>query len=800
MIKVNHLDKYFNRRQKNEIHVLNDINLEFPEKGLVVLLGASGSGKTTLLNVIGGLDKVQSGSIEFGDQLIEDYNASTWDKIRNDSVGYIFQNYNLLPELSVFDNIGFVLKMVGINDPELIETRVNYILKAVNMYPFRKKKALQLSGGQQQRVAIARALVKNPKVIIADEPTGNLDSKNTMDIMNIIKQISLDKLVVLVTHEKEIAKFYGDRIIEIKDGQVINDYDNAESESQKIGKDDTIYLKDLKSVSKLDNQKLKMALYSDHDEITEPISVRLIIKNKTLYLDVDSSIDKIKFVDHSTGVVIKDEHFVQKSRQELIETSFNLDVLENKNVNRESKAMVSVKQTFLMALRKILLTSRKGKLMLFSFLVAGIVIAFTIATLASAVIVKPEPYMEISKDYVSIYKKSELSNWPSYEALMAYGIGDEDYYIHTFEYANLSFLNPNGSFSSVSLNGQIELIDHVSSKQLAHGRMPANDYEILISKKIADRIVETSYGQEQGIWSYSHIYFERIVIADRQIRVVGIVDTDINLIYMTRDLANLYMSIDTSEMPYTFIAESQLIAGAMPDEGQVVLTEEMYDTLFGNDDYSGTWPKSFVGYDYQISGVYESVEQLRLMQSADLEKLRYSTSNSVYVYSNNPEELALELELLSGLTVIDVYQDAYDNAKSQQQLLLLTTQGPSILLIAFAMVGFYFVIRSSLISRIYEVSVYRALGVKKNEIFVSFIIEIFILTTTTTMVGYILGTLALSKLQEGVLGDFNLFLVTPITVIAGIIVSYVINMLAGLFPVYMLLRKTPAQILSQYDI
>ena len=800
MIKVNHLDKYFNRRQKNEIHVLNDINLDFPEKGLVVLLGASGSGKTTLLNVIGGLDKVQSGSIEFGDKIIEDYDASTWDKIRNESVGYIFQNYNLLPELSVFDNIGFVLKMIGINDPELIETRVNYILRAVNMYPFRKKKALQLSGGQQQRVAIARALVKNPKVIIADEPTGNLDSKNTMDIMNIIKQISLDKLVVLVTHERDIAKFYGDRIIEIKDGQVINDYNNAETETQKIGKDDTIYLKDLKSVSNTGNDQLKMALYSDHEETSEPISIRLIVKNKTLYLDVDSTFDKIKFVDNSTGVVIKDEHYVQKTRQELIETSFNLEVLENKDVDRESKAIVSIKQTFLMALRKILLTSRKGKLMLFSFLVAGIVIAFTIATLASVVIVRPEPYMSISKNYVGIYESGISSDLPDYDDLMAYGLGDEDYYINTFENLNLQFISPNGDNSGVGVSAQIDLVDHTSRSKLVSGRMPANDFEILVSKKIADNIVETSYGQEQGIWSYQHLYFERMEIAGNDIHIVGVVDTDISLVYMSRDLANLYRSADTTAIPYVFADEDSLVAGEMPLVGEVVLTEDMYLTLFGNNDYTGAWPKSIIGFDYEISGVYESDVQVMLMQSEDLEKLRYADLSQVYIYSSNAAELAEELDLLPGITVTDVYQEAYNSAKSQQQIVLLSTLGTSALLIGFAMVGFYFVIRSSLISRIYEVSVYRALGVKKSETFISFIIEIFVLTTISTMVGYILGTMALSRLQGGLLGDFNFFLVTPVTIVAGIVIAYVINMLAGLFPVYMLLRKTPAQILSQYDI
>ncbi|MFA7589576.1 MAG: ATP-binding cassette domain-containing protein, partial [Acholeplasmataceae bacterium] len=173
MIKLEQLHKYFNRRRKNEIHVLNNITFELPEKGLVVLLGTSGSGKTTLLNVLGGLDRIQSGTIHFDDQKIIGYPSHKWDTIRNEKIGYVFQNYNLLPELSVYDNIAFVLNMIGIKDVTEVQNRVHYILRAVGMYPFRKKKATQLSGGQMQRVAIARALVKNPRIIIADEPTGN---------------------------------------------------------------------------------------------------------------------------------------------------------------------------------------------------------------------------------------------------------------------------------------------------------------------------------------------------------------------------------------------------------------------------------------------------------------------------------------------------------------------------------------------------------------------------------------------------------------------------------------------------
>src|SRR5690606_25452351 len=223
---------------------------------------------------------------------------------------------------SVFDNVAFVLKMIGIKDQKEITKRVEYILKQVNMYPFRKKKATQLSGGQQQRVAIARALVKNPKVIIADEPTGNLDSKNTLEIMNIIKMISVDKLVILVTHEKELANFYGDRIISLSDGKVIDDLTNNSDSSHNLGSENTIYLKDLHQINDVKQDDLSLKYYSDSSD-SYPLNVRFIIRNKTLYLDLGELSDKVKIIDSSSHIELKDEHFKQKTKKELLQTSFD---------------------------------------------------------------------------------------------------------------------------------------------------------------------------------------------------------------------------------------------------------------------------------------------------------------------------------------------------------------------------------------------------------------------------------------------------------------------------------------------
>lgn len=807
MIKVNHLHKYFNRFKKNEIHVLNDINLEFPEKGLVVLLGPSGSGKTTLLNVLGGLDKVQSGTIDFDHTQIEGYDAGTWEKIRNEAVGYIFQNYNLLPELSVFDNIAFVLKMIGIHEPEIIEKRVNYILNAVNMYPFRKKRALQLSGGQQQRVAIARALVKNPRIIIADEPTGNLDSKNTLEIMNIIKQISKEKLVVLVTHEKDIAHFYGDRIIELKDGQIVNDVDNLADHEHQFQNEDIIYLKDLNQLAEVQENAFDLSIFKDTHDEEQPISVRLIVKNKTLYLDVQSPYKKVKLIDKNAGVIVKDEHYVKKTREELIETSFDVSILDNKDIKRESKLLVSIKQIIWMALIKVSKTSKKGKIMLFSFFFAGIVIAFTMSFLASVVVIEPDKYIELDRSYVYVTRNSV--GQLTYDQLLNYGQDDDKFFINRYSSGIYFRLKRNNeTYATIDIIPMIDINDQIKSSMLIRGNMPDSPYDILVSKALADDIVKSSRGQNLGIWSYSHLLQEKLAYGDITLNIVGVVDKEQSNVYMDKYMAAyIYDFIRGSTIPMQitgyelFEEDIEIISGSLPSLGQTLISETYYNANFaGNLD---PFPKTLAGVPYPVSGIYRSELSLpRYLSTYEtIERAKYLEAFDFYVRTSDKkafiEHVESEYTLVSGS---DIYADAYKQIQSEREVVLYSTLGTAGFIIGFAMLGFYFIIRSSLISRIYEISVYRALGVRKNEIFRSFIVEIMVLTTLSALVGYILASVAIGRLQDGLLGQLNLFKITPLTFVAGLILMYGINILAGLFPVYMLLRKTPAQILSQYDI
>ena len=193
MINVKNLNKYYFKGSKNELHVIDNTSLQLPNNGLITFLGHSGSGKTTLLNVLGGLDSAE-GLIEYDDLTINNYNMRKADIYRLENIGYVFQNYNLLQDETVYDNLRYALEVFGITDEEEVNKRIEYALKAIGLFKYRKKKAYALSGGQQQRVSIARALVKKSKIIIADEPTGNLDSENTIEVMNILKKISKTKI------------------------------------------------------------------------------------------------------------------------------------------------------------------------------------------------------------------------------------------------------------------------------------------------------------------------------------------------------------------------------------------------------------------------------------------------------------------------------------------------------------------------------------------------------------------------------------------------------------------------------
>lgn len=220
-------------------HALKDVSLEFRKSEFVSILGPSGSGKTTLLNIIGGLDRYDKGDLIINNKSTKKFTDKDWDSYRNNCVGFIFQSYNLIGHISILDNVEMSLTLSGVGAKEKKEKALE-ALDRVGLKEHAHKKPNQLSGGQMQRVAIARSLVNNPDIILADEPTGALDSKTSKQIMNLIKEIAKDKLVIMVTHNAELAHEYSTRIIEFKDGKLISDSNPITKEEKN---EDTISIK-----------------------------------------------------------------------------------------------------------------------------------------------------------------------------------------------------------------------------------------------------------------------------------------------------------------------------------------------------------------------------------------------------------------------------------------------------------------------------------------------------------------------------------------------------------------------------
>lgn len=204
------------------VHALKGINLEFRENEFVAILGHSGCGKTTLLNIIGGLDQYTSGDLIINDKSTKNFTDEDWDSYRNHSIGFVFQSYNLIPHQTVLSNVELALTLSGVAPAERRE-RATEALKKVGLGDQLNKKPNQMSGGQMQRVAIARALVNDPDILLADEPTGALDSETSVQIMDILKDISRDKLIIMVTHNPELAMNYASRVIRLRDGIIVDD-------------------------------------------------------------------------------------------------------------------------------------------------------------------------------------------------------------------------------------------------------------------------------------------------------------------------------------------------------------------------------------------------------------------------------------------------------------------------------------------------------------------------------------------------------------------------------------------------
>lgn len=795
MIKLVNVYKYFNRGKKNEVKAIDNTSLDLPDKGIVTLLGPSGCGKTTLLNSIGGLSKINKGSIYIDGERITKRSVNKIDKIRSLKIGYIFQNFNLLDDETVFDNVSLVLKINGLKDKEEIKKRVNFCLESLGIYRYRNRYASMLSGGERQRVAIARAIVKDPEVIIADEPTGNLDSKNSIEVMNIIKSISRDRLVILVTHERELAKFYSDRIIEISDGKIVKDYENADNHELDYRLDNKIYLKDMENYSNKEVGSAKVEYYSDN---TDKVSFKIVVKNDNIYIESDS-LKKIEVINNS-NIELVDAHYEKINKKVYEEFSFDFNKVKDNKFKEKYSSIYNVVTSTKKGFRKVLNYSFVKKLLLIGFFTSSLFIMYSVSSIMSTFKVDEKNFVSYNKDYVLLNKKNMSVN----EFNNLNNVSNVEYVLPSNGNVQVNFkfnkfLQTSGILESMSGS----LASYSKVDKVINGVKTNGKKEIIIDKMVIDKFLSMSDAKNAGFNTYDSFINEYVYLQnDDMYKIVGISDTNSPSIYVNdSEFVNFIEnslndnSEDGSDKLKSYERSSiTLTKGSLPvNDYEVIVNENMKDMY----PLDKSIDKKVVDNKLKVVGYYKSVSESGLLVSENTIKNRLILTSDKFVISSSDKDSTISELKSSKYNVVDTYKDSLSNYKRSIEESNRNKIIYSSVIVIISLIEIYLIVRSSFLSRVKEVGILRSIGVKRKDIYKMFMGEILSITLISSVpglivMGYILYTLSKISVLNIVINWY--------VVLISLVIILVFNTLFGLLPVYKTIRKTPHEILSRNDV
>lgn len=795
MIKLVNVYKYFNRGKKNEVKAIDNTSLDLPDKGIVTLLGPSGCGKTTLLNSIGGLSRINKGSIYIDGERITKRSVNKIDKIRSLKIGYIFQNFNLLDDETVFDNVSLVLKINGLKDKEEIKKRVNFCLESLGIYRYRNRYASMLSGGERQRVAIARAIVKDPEVIIADEPTGNLDSKNSIEVMNIIKSISRDRLVILVTHERELAKFYSDRIIEISDGKIVKDYENTDNHELDYRLDNKIYLKDMENYSNKEVGSAKVEYYSDN---TDKVSFKIVVKNDNIYIESDS-LKKIEVINNS-NIELVDAHYEKINKKVYEEFSFDFNKVKDNKFKEKYSSIYNVVTSTKKGFRKVLNYSFVKKLLLIGFFTSSLFIMYSVSSIMSTFKVDEKNFVSYNKDYVLLNKKNMSVN----EFNNLNNVSNVEYVLPSdgkvqVNFKFYKFLQTSGILESMSGS----LASYSKVDKVINGVKTNGKKEIIIDKMVIDKFLSMGDAKNAGFNTYDNFINEYVYLQnDDMYKIVGISDTNSPSIYVNdSEFVNFIEnslndnSEDGSDKLKSYERSSiTLTKDSLPvNDYEVIVNENMKD-MYPLDKIID---KKVGDNKLKVVGYYKSGSESGLLVSENTIKNRLILTSDKFVISSSDKDSTISELKSSKYNVVDTYKDSLSNYKRSIEESNRNKIIYSSVIVIISLIEIYLIVRSSFLSRVKEVGILRSIGVKRKDIYKMFMGEILSITLISSVpglivMGYILYTLSKISVLNIVINWY--------VVLISLVIILVFNTLFGLLPVYKTIRKTPHEILSRNDV
>ena len=828
---------------------LDEININFRSNEFASILGPSGSGKTTLLNIIGGLDKYTSGDLIINETSTKKYKDSDWDSYRNHRVGFIFQSYNLIPHQSILSNVELALTLSGVSKNER-KRRAKEALKKVGLESHINKRPSQLSGGQMQRVAIARALVNNPDIILADEPTGALDTKTSIQIMELIKEIAKDKLVIMVTHNPDLAHEYSNRIIELKDGKIISDsnpYDGSVNTKEE--------LEVKKKKSKKTSMNLKTALSLSLNNL-------MTKKGRTILTAFAGSIGIIGIaliLSLSSGV----SNYISRVQEETLtsypitieESSIDImsmmaDRMDNKdnNSNTNDKKIHSnntIGDTLSLMNSKInsnnlelfkkYLESDESNIKKYSTEIEyeynldlqlyksdisdrivqvnpntvldsiGMTSGMTSNFMSSSVFTKMFDNDDINNKMYELVSGKMPSEYNEVVLLVDDNYRISDYVLYALGIKDQDELK--------------ELYNKVNSGEEITTQDMSFEYDDLIGLSYKLLLNTDYYTKENGIWTYKKEddnYLKSKLEEAPLVKVVGIVKPNEDFSGSTTTTGGILYTKELEEYVINKINESDIVKEQKENKDKNVIT----GLDFSNDEFSidklSIEQKMYLQslpteeltevinkYKEQASSTYESV--LDELGSVDMDK-----PTSINIYAKDFESKD-EIK-----NIIEEYNNKQEDEGNTENVInyndlvgILMTSVTSIVdMISYVLIGFVsisLVVSSimigiityiSVLERTKEIGILRAIGASKKDISRVFNAETLIIGVTSGVIGIVVTlilNIPINIIISNLAGVNNLSSLPVGGAITLIIISMILTLVAGLIPARMASKKDPVE-------
>jgi len=811
MIRVSNLNKSYGAKNK----VLKDVSFELPDTGFICIVGPSGCGKTTLLNAIGGLDTYDSGTITAGK--VKRFRCGRYasESHRNQNYGYIFQNYYLLPEHSAAYNVYLGLHAMALSHKEKLK-RVREALEAVDMGRYARRLVGELSGGQQQRIAIARALARRPKVIFADEPTGNLDQANTVNICTLLRKISKQALVIMVTHEENIARFFADRIISVEDGVLSKDEQGWERDGLSVD-GNTFYAGNYKEKTFKD-EGLSLRLLRQEGAPAVNITVLSLKDRIVIKLDDGRNITCSK-----TGEIPVIEEGVRPVLS--LETIEHTEEEPWQNPARKGRAGRGLRLPMLFKEATRLVKGKGARRVgtRFFLIILTLLTLLTFADYQYVGYVDPEDFvtthskiLEIRLDRGAMLGLDALDLGEVVDEYMQY-LEDSGLQVTFLPYVNLQAgcrLDLYKQFGATKDNlkdfSYIPL-EYMDESTLIYGRMPENAEEIVVDRWVLDALLNRDGMVQTGIKNCSYFLGKALSYNKKAYSpiIVGISDSGEPAVYMS------VAGISSIGLAGTEVIGLEDFKKLCPDAAQnlslglnecIVITNNAgmeYANLVGRTYYSNS------KQEYKIAAAVEADTYAKIVVSDQAMQARmYSLiSDRFFVYCEDKiavkEFLATDANRTLGdrvkVEVIDDYTDAWEEKVGQTQMRLDARTIVTVTVLLLCLVMLYLFQRSQVQERIGMIAVYRLLGIPGRKLASIFCFESFLIFLRTTLPVAVLVWDVLMVLAQIKSIEVPLYLTWKAAGI-GALGILVFHMLVSVVPLFRLLRLPPAKLAAKFDI